>query len=312
MQGRLYKYKPTSTNVFRVLKQPSLPTQFPRAIFRSLLQKAVRRGYADLAETVAYLLASHGDSKWLHTRTGIITFEECWPYADLLRSEKPTVHILRTVASAIKNKDAAGLGSLGYAHSIGDLSVTSYFDNSFAIRVVAAGLERPSAFFEWAAKQATTPEQIAIIRTAEVFFKRATWPWDKSFTIAASFLACSPLPPPPLPLNSDLTHDMFPYWIAVDKHTPEGKIIITNVAKELSISPLELFWISFYMESSVTNASAISPWWSAEKNWKLTQLKTDEIKAKKIWKRASTLIEERTEKHVAIMEQFLSPRHKTI
>lgn len=305
MQGRLYKHTPTSTNVFRVLKQSSLTTHFPRAIFRSLLQKAVRRGNADLAEAVAYLLASHGDSKWLHTRTGIITFEECWPYADLLSSEKPTVHILRTVANATKNKDAAGLGSLGYAHSIGDLSVTSYFDNSFAIRVVAAGLKRPTAFFEWAAKQATTPEQISITRTAEVFFKRATWPWDKSFTIAASFLACSPLPP--RPLNSYLIHDKFPYWIAVDKHTPEGKIIISNVAKELAIPPLELFWISFYMESSVTNASVTSLWWSAEKNWKLTQLKTDEKKATEIWKRASELIKKRTEKHVAIMEHFLNP-----
>ncbi|WP_338473864.1 hypothetical protein V3H56_22270 [Pseudomonas sp. MS646] len=257
-----------------------------------------------MAETVAYLLASHGDSKWLHTRTGIIAFEECWPYAELLSSEMPTVHVLKAVANATKNKDAAGLGSLGYAHSIGDLSVTSYFDDSFAIRVVAAGLKRPTAFFEWAVKQATTPEQISITRAAEFFFKRATWPWDKGFTIAASFLACSPLPPRP-PVFC-LTHDKFPYWIAVDKHTPEGKNIIASAAKELAISPLKLSWISFYMESSITNTNTISPWWTAERNWKLAQLETDEIEAAEIWRRASELIEKKTEKYVAIMRLFLS------
>ncbi|MBW2585113.1 MAG: hypothetical protein JRE36_16545, partial [Deltaproteobacteria bacterium] len=51
------------------------------ARYRSLLQKAVRRGDADLVHTTSALLASLSpkEKNWYRTRTAIITFEECWP-----------------------------------------------------------------------------------------------------------------------------------------------------------------------------------------------------------------------------------------
>ena len=46
---------------------------------RSLLQKAVRRGYADLAERVVNYLLSVDDRAWLRKRLFVIAYEECWP-----------------------------------------------------------------------------------------------------------------------------------------------------------------------------------------------------------------------------------------
>lgn len=281
---------------------------FPRAMLRSLLQKVVRRGRPDLAEAVAIVLAKHGDSKWLNTRAGIIVFEECWTLSPLLNAQPSTIHTLKTVSRVQKNKNAAGLGSLGYAYSIGDQSAVSNSADSLAIRIVAAGIKRPDDFFKWAISKTSNSEQTSVIFAAEIFFRRATWAWDKAFTIAASYLACSPLPPTNQ-CNAPIIDD-FPYWIAVDKHTPEGKIILKNVAHDLDLSPLKLSWISFYLESSVSNSITASPWWVTEKKWRLTQLGINEGEAEKIWKDASTLIKEKTRAHAINIENILSGNSK--
>ena len=51
---------------------------------RSLLQKAARRGYADVVELALTRLDRSGDKTWLRSRTVVITFEECWPLAAAL------------------------------------------------------------------------------------------------------------------------------------------------------------------------------------------------------------------------------------
>ena len=49
--------------------------------FRSLLQKAVRRGNVKLVFTTSALLESlsRKEKNWFRNRTAVITFEECWP-----------------------------------------------------------------------------------------------------------------------------------------------------------------------------------------------------------------------------------------
>ena len=57
------------------------PQSYTDARYRSLLQKAVRRGNTELVYTTSTLLESLGtrEKNWFRTRTAIITLEECWP-----------------------------------------------------------------------------------------------------------------------------------------------------------------------------------------------------------------------------------------
>lgn len=85
---------------------------------RSLLQKAVRRGYASLAWRVALDLQQQGDRAWLRQRIPVIVYEECWPLASNIEFPLKLPDAFRhlaKVARSEKAKDAAGLGSLAYA-----------------------------------------------------------------------------------------------------------------------------------------------------------------------------------------------------
>lgn len=253
-----------------------------RPLLRSLLQKAVRRGYADLAEKTAFLLASQGDSAWLHSRTGVIVFEECWPNAHLLRSHSPSTVTLQEIAVAVKNKDAAGLGSLSHALAEGDLTVLDYAYQRRAVKIVAAALKRPEDFFKWAKSQCQNERQSNVVLSARLFFSRASWPWDKAFLAAGAYLS----------IESDLqdtAHSSrvptipFPYWTAIDKHTPQGKIALRNVAAEGRLSEEKLQWASFYFESARCNEMVECPWWECEASWRFNTLGLSLKAAEKIW-----------------------------
>jgi hypothetical protein len=60
------------------------------ARYRSLLQKAVRRGHIDFIYTISALLKSLGQKErnWFTSRAAIITFEECWPLGAHLKFNK--------------------------------------------------------------------------------------------------------------------------------------------------------------------------------------------------------------------------------
>ena len=53
----------------------------------------------------------------------------------------------------------------------------------------------------------------------------------------------------------------FPYWVAFDKHTPEGKLVLRDVARDLHIPPPQLEWTCFYFEGAKTNDEIPSKWW---------------------------------------------------
>ena len=119
---------------------------------RSLLQKAVRRGYASLAWRVALDLQQQGDRAWLRQRIPVIVYEECWPLASNIEFPLKLPDAFRhlaKVARSEKAKDAAGLGSLAYAYSQGDTSIQAEPGiDSQALRTVAKGIERQK-FWAW-------------------------------------------------------------------------------------------------------------------------------------------------------------------
>lgn len=261
-----------------------------RPMLRSLLQKAVRRGYADLAQKTAFLLASHGDSAWLRARTGVIVFEECWPSAHLLSSNSPITLTLQEVAVAVKNKDAAGLGSLAHALVEGDLKVLDFAYERRAVKIVAAALKRPDEFFKWARAQCQSEQQVSVVSAARLYFSRASWPWDKAFLAAGAYLSVETGVQEVL-RSAYVPDEPFPYWTAIDKHTPQGKSALRKVAAAMRLPDEKLQWASFYFESAKSNEIAQSPWWECETEWRFNSLGLSLKEAKKMWSDTAEQVE---------------------
>nr|MBS3722799.1 hypothetical protein [Delftia sp. PE138] len=276
-----------------------------RPLLRSLLQKTVRRGDAQLAEIVACRLAERGDSAWLKTRAGVIAFEECWPYGAKLLNRQPLV-ILREMASLTKNKEAAGLGSLAHALAEGDRSVLDAAPDPVAVKIVAASLTRTEEFFLWASRSCHDGERADLLRIARTYFQRASWPWDKAFASAAAYFAClgHPLTIEQSPPDA-VTMSHFPLWVAVDRHTPSGKAALRRVASQLWIPSSQLEWSSFYLESASCNERAIGEWWEAEMGWRLRTVHLDMSEAQALWGTARDHVRKEVAKSVEILEAAL-------
>jgi len=234
-----------------------------------------------------------GDSTWLRSRVVVITFEESWPLAGAISIDKELASklaILTSVARAAKQKDAAGLGTLAHAYAEGDGSTLDDAPDPRMIRLVAAALERPPAFFTWAFEQSRSEDSTAIIRSAQRYLSVATWPWDKAFILAGALLAAvgnTPMTPVSTP---GATEQDFPYWVALDKHTDEGKVALKETSSELGVRYRQLIWASFYCESVRVNELLPSPWFRAERTWRLNKAGLSNELAEQIWERARPLL----------------------
>jgi len=219
------------------------------ARYRSLLQKAVRRGHMDLVYTTSALLESLGsrDKDWYRTRAAIITFEECWPFGCELsfnRKFHSKVAALIKVTRVQKIRDASGLGHLAYALHKGDASVFDGSPEDKHIRIVANAIQRPDDFWQWISTHKASEQQAALIANA-MRFKHEGWPRDKAVIQAAAYLAVTtdsdkPTPAPPV-------DDTFPYWVVFDRHSPEGKLALRDVARDLHIQLPQLARKSFHI-----------------------------------------------------------------
>ncbi|MCE9580093.1 MAG: hypothetical protein K8W52_43660 [Deltaproteobacteria bacterium] len=269
------------------------PSTDPR--LRSLLQKAARRGYLDVVEGTARRLDAIGDRAWLRSRAAVITFEECWPLAETLALTKDVetkIRPLLQVTAAAKQKDAAGLGALAFAFHEGDNSMLALVPNDWPIRVVSEGLNRPGPFFAWALTQCTSDHPARIVDVARQYLAAATWGWDKTCILAGAFLAATEssipvCPPSPTPDGS------FPYWIALDKHTPQGKEALRTLGAELKLQYRHLIWAGFYFESARVNRLLPSRWWVTERNWRLRQVGLTAESAVDIWDSVKALLADR-------------------
>ena len=285
------------------LKRPKASTD---QRVRSLLQKAARRGYAQVVERAMVRLDASGDKTWLRSRAIVITFEECWPLAASLSigselSSKRTA--LLSVAKAVKQKDAAGLGALAYAYQQGDQSMADCIPDRRALRIVSEALGRPGAFFEWVLRQSRPQQTTDVIRAAQRYLPAATWQWDKACILAGALLATIGDMPTMEP--ADAPSEAFPYWVALDKHTPEGKIALAEVAKQVNSSYRQLIWASFYCESARANRLLSSPWWDAERTWRLRRAGLSWDTADELWSRARPLIRQRLESEAVALQKFV-------
>lgn len=273
---------------------------------RSLLQKAARRGYAQIVELALARLDRSGDKTWLRSRAVVITFEECWPLAASLSidrelSSKRTA--LLSVTEAAKQKDAAGLGALAHAYQEGDQSMADCVPDRRVLRIVSEALGRPGAFFDWVLGQSRSQQTTDVIRSAHRYLPAATWQWDRACILAGALLATIGDMPTIEP--ADAPSEEFPYWVALDKHTPEGKVALAEVAKQVNSSYRRLIWASFYCESARVNRLLSSPWWDAERTWRLRRAGLSWDAAVELWSHARPLIHQRLEVEAAALKKFV-------
>jgi hypothetical protein len=266
---------------------------------RSLIQKAIRRNQPDIADaTFQYLAKKPTELKWLRARLAVWTFEEAWPYGCKVSfgtNETENRDHIRALCSVIKNKDAAGLGSLAYALSEGDQSVLDGGEDDWLIHNVAWALEG-TQYKDYrqrllAQSETKTRDQKDLVENAIKGSKRAGWPWDKAFAYAAGLLAVDDVVPKLNEIAIE-TDEPFPFWIAIDKHTQLGKETIKRVAKEMSIDANTALWLSFYFESAVCSELSYSPWWEREKAWRMSKLGIDLEHALMTWVTMRPMVED--------------------
>jgi len=270
------------------LKKPKASTD-PR--LRSLLQKAVRRGADRVVEATIRSINAIGDRAWLRSRAVVITFEESWPLAQslaLTRDQLTKEAALLRVSRATKQKDAAGLGALAFAFHEDDQSMLDLVPSKWALRVVSEGLDRPGAYFDWALSQCSSAESRRVVMAAREYLAAATWGWDKATILAGAFLAASGGVPALPPSEPACSH--FPYWVALDKHTPEGKEALRQVAAKCGTAYRQLIWAGFYCESATVNALDPSVWFEVERSWRLRKAGLNMQTAMELWNRFRPMI----------------------
>jgi len=261
--------------------------------YRSLLQKAVRRGNVDLVFTTSAFLQSLGSASknWYLNQTAIITFEECWPLGtELIFNKKfhSKVAALIRVARCAKARDAIGLGYLAYALSRGDTSVLDDNIGDKAIKVVANAIRRPDDFWQWVTWQKTAAAGKNLIDQA-IQFKKVGLPRDQAVIQAAAYLAVTGQLSR---VAADQPSDpKFPYWIVFDNHTPEGQRALRDIARDLHISLPQLEWTYFYFEGALANAEISSEWWDRHCRWHFKKIELPANEAHLLWDPARVQLE---------------------
>ena len=134
-------------------------------------------------------------------------------------------------------------------------------------------------------------DQRAVAIAAKKAFRGGGWPWDRAFMLASAYLAvtggvptlsCAPSPA-----------EQWPIWVALDKHTPEGKQAIADAAKAAGIPVQHALWSSFYFESALNNAADPSVWWAREIKWRLARLGLRYSEAQQLWSHLRPLVAEK-------------------
>lgn len=281
---------------------------------RSLLQKAIRRGNKQIAFQTAQHLYDIGDRAWIRNRIVVICAEECWPFLNDFNYSVDKDEILSTISimsKLEKNKDAAGLGSLSYALSIGDETVLEDKENNRPIKIIANAIHRPDDYWNWLISISKSKEEEQFVNHLTSLHKKAGWPWDKAFIQSAGFLYINE-PTRVVKLIEFNEDKEFPYWIAMDKHTKEGKSAIQDIANYMKLAKQQLAWISFYLESGVTNFSHPSYWWEREKKWRLNKVGISINQAKDIWEEAKPKIIERLRPEVDYLKSHVNIHNNAI
>lgn len=260
--------------------------------YRSLLQKAVRRGHTEWVYAASALIESQSihTEAWFEKRAAFIVFGDCWPLgAGLVFTRKfhSKVAALIRVARATKYRDATGLGFLAYALAHGDTTVLARDPDDRMVRLIAKAVRQPADYWEWISAQPVDPAQSALIANARRY-KDGGRPHDSAVVKAAACLALSGPPPCPQPAAS--RESAFPYWVVFDRHTSEGKRVLRDVARDLHLPLPQLEWSYYFFEGAGANAEHPSPWWQRYCRWNFSRIGLNPEEARLLWEPARAQI----------------------
>ncbi len=256
--------------------------------YRSLLQKAVRRGHTEWVYAASALIenqAIHTEA-WFEKRAAFIVFGDCWPLGAGLaftRKFHSKVAALIRAAVATKYRDATGLGFLAYALARGDTTVLAQDPDDRMVRLIAKAVRQPADYWEWISSRPVDPPQAALIANARRY-RDGGRPHDSAVVKAAAYLALSeefPCPAPALSRESG-----FPYWVVFDRHTSEGKRVLRDVARDLHMPLPHLEWSCYYFEGASANADHPSPWWQRYCRWNFSRIGLNPEEARLLWEPA--------------------------
>jgi hypothetical protein len=265
-------------------ERPSLDDRY-----RSLLQKAVRRGHTELVYAASALIehqAIHTDA-WFEKRTALIVFGDCWPLgAEIAFARKFSTNVaaLIRVARATKCRDATGLGFLAYALAQEDTTVLAQDPGDRIVRLIAKAIRHPADYWEWISSQKPDPPRPALIANAR-HYRDGGRPHDGAVVKAAAYLALAEPFSAPTPAAAPPA-GFFPYWAVFDRHTSEGKRVLRDVARDLHIPLPQLEWCGYYFEGAAANAEHPSPWWQRYCRWNFDRIGLSPEEAHLLWQPA--------------------------
>ena len=253
--------------------------------YRSLLQKAARRGNTDLVYTTSAWIESLGqkEKNRYTSHAAIITFEECWPLGAQLAFNKrfhSKVAALVKVAGSTKARDASALGRLAYALWKGDRSVLNDSADDKHIIILANALERPKDFWKWVDSQISNAQQQNLIKNTIKYRNKGALK-DRAVLQAAAYLSVTVGLPEIKPTGP--IAQKFPYWIAFDRHTPEGLAVVRDIARDLHMPVKQLEWACFFFEASRCNAEIPSTWWERQCDWQFQKIGIPMQEAHLLW-----------------------------
>ena len=256
---------------------------------RSLLQKAVRRGNENLVDKVVNYLTIVGDQTWLKNRLVIMVYEECWMYANALVLDANIMGQYKSLAKAVKNKNAAGLASLAfkYTENAKGLIINDETANN-SIRSVALGIEHQEKFWELIKLESGYNDNRRSVEVAQQHIKRASFPEDKAMFLAAAYLSVN-YPVPEVQVIEPHNDPNFPYWIAIDKHTGRGREIYIEACKEIEFRCFHGMQIRFLYGRITCNQLQFSPFWEQMKMWQFKILGFTLEQAAEKWDEAKTI-----------------------
>ena len=252
--------------------------------YRSLLQKAARRGHVNLVLTISTHIGLSGPTvkRWFTQQATVTTFRVCWPLAlelNFTRRFYSKVAATINAARSVKNQDAAGLGAMAYALDRGDRTVLSATSSDREVKIVASAIERPDDFWAWIEDQDNSGRATAIRR-----FRNIGNTFDRTVIKSAAYLAT--VTEPQDVFRAEATDDRFPYWIAFDHHVRQGQQTLAQISRDLHIPLLQLIWIFFYFEGSRTQKRLSSVWWDRYCRWRFKKAGMTPEQAHLMWQSA--------------------------
>ena len=96
-------------------------------------------------------------------------------------------------------------------------------------------------------------------------------------------------------------------WVALDKHTPQGKDAIREACKAVGTQYRKAIWCGFYFESAKVNNLCPSPWWDAERAWRLRKVGLDDQAAEALWATIRPVLQDSLAGATADLERDMAP-----